>query len=106
MKMLRLSLLAAAVVLILVPCAHAVDIDYLVVVIDGSTSQPVAEALVKLASGEIGDYEQLTSSSGEALLPGVPEGEYSLTVSADGYDVVTETVTVDVTERRRLINVW
>jgi hypothetical protein len=79
-------------------------VEFVVVVTDGSTSQPISGALVTL-EGQ-GEYFQETTASGEALFPGIPTGVYTMKVEAAGYDLVTDTVTVDETERRRLINVW
>jgi hypothetical protein len=104
MKLYRSFLLVAIALLVLVPCAQAVHYDYEVVVTDGVTQQPVAGAVVTLAGAteDIG----VTSTSGVVVFLAVPEGEYLLTVQADGYGVVSEKVTVDATERRRNIGVW
>lgn len=104
MRRLMTCLVIVASFLMIVSAASATAIDYVVVVTDGVTSQPISGALVTL-EGQ-GEFFRKTTVSGEAFFDGIPSGTYSIKVEATGYDVVTDTVVVDETERRRHIIVW
>ncbi|WP_266075828.1 S8 family serine peptidase [Haladaptatus caseinilyticus] len=66
-------------------------------VTDSETGEPVENATVTIDVdiGD-GDYTAVTDGNGEYEIENVPSGTHNSTVSADGYDEVTDTVTVPV----------
>ena len=59
------------------------------------------------ASVRLGPVEERTDEDGLAVIPGVPEGTYPLSVSWRGIPVYTETLKVDsVVERKITVNVY
>jgi hypothetical protein len=86
--------------------ALALSQGYTVIVTDGETGHPIEGAVVTL-KGEPGTYSGTTDEKGEVIFD-LPYGDYSLTVSADGYTPSSETVSIPVAEpdRRRNIPMW
>ncbi len=69
------------------------------VVTDDQTGEPVENATVSVdVAVDDGNYTAVTDANGEYRIEGVPSGTHDVTVSADGYDDITDTVTVPVND--------
>jgi tetratricopeptide (TPR) repeat protein len=57
--------------------------------------RPAVNARVSLSNTDIGSSQQVTDQDGAFAFSGMPEGNYALTVKADGYQAENETFTIE-----------
>lgn len=63
-------------------------------IITNSTDRPVENAAINIASGGTVIGSVTTDSSGKYTLPGLAPGDYSLTITSEGYNEVVESITL------------
>ncbi|WP_049971325.1 S8 family serine peptidase [Haladaptatus cibarius] len=72
-------------------------------VTDTATGDPVEGATVSIdVAVDDGNYTAVTDENGEYRIDGVPSGTHEVSMSADGYDDVTENVTIPVDDTATL----
>lgn len=74
------------------------DVNYVGTILESETQEPVEGAMVKFASATYDETERTTGADGKFSFDGLTPGTYSMTVTKEGFDPISQDVTVSASQ--------